>query len=372
MPEEPIPAMPVPETSRRRESAGLDVGAVRSHPVVLEAHGLVKHYRQRQARQRGHRPAPAVVHAAEDVDLELRAGRVAALVGESGSGKSTVARLLAHLVKPTSGEIILDGRPALRMGSREYRRMVQMVFQDPFSSLNPVHSIAYHLERPLKIHHRATKSEMPDAVARLLARVQLGPASQYVGKLPHELSGGQRQRVAIARALAAGPRVLLADEPISMLDVSIRLGILNLLAELRDEEGLAILYVTHDIASARYFADTMTVMYAGRMVESGPSQAVADDSAHPYTQLLLRAAPDPDRAQPVYLGATGGPPSLVHPPAGCRFHPRCPAAMDRCRREVPPFFQVTPGHAAACWLHATEGVPVTMSPAAVGRPEPPP
>jgi peptide/nickel transport system ATP-binding protein len=362
MPEAPGAVSPTPERDGRAELARSMADEMQSHPLVLEAHHLTKHYRQRRARRRGLRAAPAVVHAAENVEIELRAGLVVALVGESGSGKSTVARLLAHLVRPTSGEIILDGRPAPGMRSREYRRIVQMVFQDPFSSLNPVHSVAYHLERPLKIHHRATRSEMREAVARLLTRVQLEPVHQFIDKLPHELSGGQRQRVAIARALAADPRVLLADEPISMLDVSIRLGILNLLGQLRDEEGLAILYVTHDIASARYFADTMTVMYAGQMVESGPSRIVADEPAHPYTQLLLRAAPDPDRSEPVHLGATGGPPSLVHPPQGCRFHPRCPVVMDRCRHEAPPQCEVAPGHIAACWQHAERRVSI-----AVGR-----
>ena len=173
----------------------------------------------------------------------------------------------------------------------------------------------------------------------------------FAGKYPHELSGGQRQRVAIARALAMRPRVLLADEPVSMLDVSIRLGVLNLLAGLREREGLAILYVTHDIASARYLADVIAVMYAGQVIESGPAAQVTDAPAHPYTQLLLSAAPDPDRAEPPSLRGRGAPPNLIRPPGGCRFHPRCPFAMTVCAEERPAAAEVAPGHSSACWLH---------------------
>jgi peptide/nickel transport system ATP-binding protein len=224
------------------------------------------------------------------------------------------------------------------------------VFQDPFASLNPVHDVRYHLARALKVHHKARTREALDAgIADLLSKVKLEPAAQFVRKLPHELSGGQRQRVAIARALAAEPSVLLADEPVSMLDVSIRIGVLNLLGELRDAEGMALLYVTHDIASARYFADTVTVMYAGRVVESGPSLEVTDHPSHPYTQLLLSAAPDPDRPRPPVIHA-GTIPSLINPPSGCRFHPRCPYAMPICSTESPPDFPVGADHTAACWL----------------------
>ncbi len=230
-----------------------------------------------------------------------------------------------------------------------------MVLQDPFSSLNPVHEIGYHLARPLRVHRLlAPGVSLDDAIAGLLERVALTPAGQFIGKYPHELSGGQRQRVAIARALAVRPRVLLADEPVSMLDVSIRLGILNLLGDLRERERLAILYITHDIASARYLADTIMVMYAGRVVESGPARAITDQPAHPYTQLLLSAAPDPDRDEPPALGGRGAPPSLVAPPPGCRFHPRCPHAMAICADTAPPGFDVGAGHQSACWLHASD------------------
>jgi peptide/nickel transport system ATP-binding protein len=314
---------------------------------VLEARGLTKHFPVRRgARQ-------AIVHAVEDVTLALPDGGITAVVGESGSGKSTLARMLAQLIKPTAGTVLLDGAAA--PGRRRYASAVQLVLQDPFSSLNPVHSVRYHLARPLQIHGLNGAGNGPSLdslVADLLTRVSLTPAEQFAAKYPHELSGGQRQRVAIARALAVQPRVLLADEPVSMLDVSIRLGVLNLLAGLREHEGLTILYVTHDIASARYLADVIAVMYAGEVVESGPAAQVTDQPAHPYTQLLLSAAPDPDRTRPPSLAGRGAPPNLIQPPSGCRFHPRCPHAMQVCAQDRPPAAAVARGHSSACWLHA--------------------
>ena len=292
--------------------------------VALEAKGLVKTYKR--------------VRAVQDVSLVLRRGRVTALVGESGSGKSTVAKLLARLVEPTEGEILLDGRKVRRV--REYRRKVQMVFQDPFASLNPVHTIRYHLTRPLKIHKR------PETVEELLQRVNL-PAD-FASRYPHELSGGQRQRVAIARALAAGPEVLLADEPVSMLDVSIRLGVLNLLLDLKERLKLAVLYITHDIASARYFADETFVMYGGQIVEGGDSESVTQQPAHPYTQLLIESAPDPERAV-VALDAPVEEVAAVS--AGCQFAARCPKVQARCWTDAPPRSDVGDGHWAACWLY---------------------
>ena len=292
----------------------------------------------------------AVVHAVEDVNLVLHRGTVTSVVGESGSGKSTLARMLARLIEPTAGQVLLDGKPAPASG-RAYSNLVQLVLQDPFASLNPIHGMRYILGRPLKIHGTAGDLSIDDAIKDLLRRVALTPAEQFIEKMPHELSGGQRQRVAIARALAVRPEVLLADEPVSMLDVSIRLGVLNLLADLRDRERLAILYVTHDIASARYLADTIAVMYAGRVVEAGPAVQLTDRPQHPYTQLLLSAAPDPDRAEAPSLAGAGSPPSLVSPPSGCRFHPRCPFAMAKCAEQTPPAFPVGPGQTSACWLH---------------------
>jgi peptide/nickel transport system ATP-binding protein len=292
------------------------------------------------------------VHAVDDISLALGAGQITALVGESGSGKSTLTRLLAGLITPTSGDLLLGGHAVPRTRRRlDYAKTVQMVLQDPFASLNPIHDVHYHVSRPFKVHGLARSgTDLDDKIAAVLDRVSLTPADAFMRKYPHELSGGQRQRVAIARALAVQPRVLLADEPVSMLDVSIRLGVLNLLADLRDREQLAILYITHDIASARYLADTIVVMYAGQVVESGPAVQVTDSPAHPYTQLLLSAAPDPERVAPVTLRGAGAPPSALAPPSGCRFRLRCPHAMAICAEQTPPAFPASNGHLSACWL----------------------
>lgn len=325
----------------------------RVHPdstAVLEAVEATKHYRVRVGRfGRG------VVHAAEDISVALHPGRVTAVVGESGSGKSTLSRMLARTQDLTGGKLYFQGQEVdlTHKASAQYRRSVQLVLQDPFASLNPVHSVRHILSRPLLIHGRGG-DDLEETVLGLLRRVSLTPAEQFIDKYPYELSGGQRQRVSIARGLAVSPTVLLADEPVSMLDVSIRLGVLNLLADLRDRDGLAILYVTHDIASARYLADTILVMYAGKVVERGPADRITNHPAHPYTQLLLSAAPDPDAAEKTWVGAAGAPPSLVQPPSGCRFHPRCPHAMEICPTQEPPFFPVADGHGTACWLHTLE------------------
>jgi peptide/nickel transport system ATP-binding protein len=333
------------------------VTATINRSPVLAATGLTKHFTVRGRGAARH----AVVHAVDDVSIALFAGEVTALVGESGSGKSTVARLLAQLMPATSGVISLRGTPiTVRRGKRfrAYVRSVQLMLQDPFGSFNPVHTVGATLRRVLRMHGRSA-NEISGMIDRLLTEVNLTPPAQYASRYPHELSGGQRQRISIARALAVNPDVLLADEPVSMLDVSIRLGVLNLLAELASERELALLYITHDIASARYFATNTVVMYAGRMVEGGPSETVTQEPAHPYTQLLVASAPDPGRPlAPVPPGGLGSPPSLINPPAGCRFHPRCPLAMPKCATEVPPKFTLagttgpgTNGHWAACWLH---------------------
>jgi peptide/nickel transport system ATP-binding protein len=354
-----------------------------SGEVVLEAVGLSKHFGVRRRLRDILRRQRAAVHAVDDVDLVLRRGRVTALVGESGSGKSTVARLLAQLYPRTGGDIRLHGRSSRVRPGREFRRYaarVQMIFQDPFASLNPVHTVRYHLTRALKIHGNAGRSaqDLRRALDDVLNRVSLTPPERYVDKFPHELSGGQRQRVAIARALCADPEALLADEPVSMLDVSIRLGVLNLLRDLKERLNLAILYITHDIASARYFADETMVMYAGRLVEGGDSEAVTQAPAHPYTQLLIHSAPDPDRLSAdgdgtVRERGNGEPPSLIRPPRGCRFHPRCPQAMPRCTEDLPVRIAIgdRPGHWAACWLYdeATVAAQPPGSAAGARKPE---
>ena len=328
--------------------------------AVLEAEHLRKFFPVRQLKLFGQ---TSVVHAVEDTSLALYPGRATALVGESGSGKTTVARMLAGLHAPTSGSIRFRGSPIKLSRSsvlRAYRRHVQMIFQDPFASLNPVHNVRYHLARPLRVHgHARSKAQEIEQIIALLNRVSLTPAEQFIQKYPHQLSGGQRQRIAIARALAVEPEVLLADEPVSMLDVSIRLDILNLLLRLKDEEQLALLFITHDIASARYFAEETLVMYAGQMVEGGPSEEVTQRPMHPYTRLLLSAAPDPDRIQSdegtAALPTRGEIPSLIHPPSGCRFHPRCPHAMEVCRQRFPARTELGSGHWTNCFLYGDGG-----------------
>ena len=257
--------------------------------VALQAVDLEKRYRLGRHVE---------VDAVRGVSLALRRGTITALVGESGSGKTTVARLLSGQERRSGGQILLDGAPidpAARRGFRSYKGSVQMVFQDPFASLNPLHTVRYHLERALRLHGERTGLKSgEDELDRLLGQVRLSPPEHYRDAYPHELSGGQRQRVAIARALAASPRVLLADEPVSMLDVSIRLEMLDLIEELRARLDLAVLYITHDIASARYFADEILVMHDGEIVERGPAEQVTQAPSHEYTRLLIASAPDPD------------------------------------------------------------------------------
>ncbi|MBX9244908.1 ABC transporter ATP-binding protein [Actinotalea ferrariae] len=266
--------------------------------TVLEFDRVTKIYSVRGAGQ---------IKALDDVSFSLTSGRTIGLVGQSGSGKSTIAKILTQLETPTSGEVRLDGEPIPRRGAglRAYRQKLRMVFQDPFASLNPYHSIRYHLERPLRLHGVVPKAEMDDEVRRLLERVRLQPDA-VVDRRPHELSGGQRQRVAIARALASRPSLLVADEPVSMLDVSIRLGVLNLLADLGREEGLGVLYITHDLATARHFSDEILVLNQGRVVESGPADDVILRPQDPYTRALRAASPDPEAHFASLSGSDGG------------------------------------------------------------------
>ncbi|MDQ3412228.1 MAG: ABC transporter ATP-binding protein [Chloroflexota bacterium] len=327
-----------------------------SAPAVLEVRGLSKRFAI------GGFFGRMQLHALEDAWFSLHRGAITALVGESGSGKSTAARLVARLLPPTSGEILYAGIDVLqsesRQASRTYRSKVQMVFQDPFGSLNPVHTVGYHLERPLRIHDKAGRGdEVRERIDELLQTVGLTPPRDFREKYPHELSGGQRQRVSFARALAVEPAILLADEPISMLDVSIRMGILNLMARLKDERGIAMLYITHDIASARYVSDETIVMYAGRMVEGGRTDAVIQGAAHPYTQLLLSAVPNPKAGPSTYAGGRSGLPSLIDPPDRCPFAARCPRVMEICERQMPERSQVTPDHWVRCHLNTTANGP---------------
>ena len=320
-------------------------------PVArLSARGLTRHFTTREPGRVF--AAKRVTRAVEDVSLDLVAGRVTAVVGESGSGKSVLARMLARIVTPTAGELILEGRSIALRAQRtlDYAAQVQLVLQDPFASMNPVHPVRHSLERPLLIHG-AHKSEVGELARSALARVALDPPDRFLDRYPHDLSGGQLQRVSIARALCVQPSVLLADEPISMLDVSVRLGILNLLKDLADHEHLAILYITHDIASARYLADETIVMYAGQVVEQSRGTSLIDRPTHPYTQLLIASVPDPSGAQRVDHDA-GESRTFLRADVGCAFAPRCPHATPRCRQESPPSFVIGDGHVSRCWLHA--------------------
>jgi peptide/nickel transport system ATP-binding protein len=322
--------------------------------AALEVRGLSKRFPV----STGVRGRRRYVHAVDDVSFTLRRGRVTALVGESGSGKSTVARLLVRLYAPTSGTILFGDRDVARDRSRRdivrYRSQVQMIFQDPFGSLNPAKTIRHHVERPLRIHEVVRPAETDKRVHELLRTVGLVPPEHVAAKYPHQLSGGQRQRVAIARTLAVEPTVLLADEPTSMLDVSIRIGILNLMLKLKEERRIAFLYVTHDLASARYVADEILVMYAGQLVEQGPVEQVLAKPLHPYTQLLLSAVPDPGTglaAKRVEV-QKGHASAAVDPPEGCRFVSRCPLAIDVCSRVTPPLVEAAPGQSARCHVNA--------------------
>ena len=324
----------------------------------LHVKGLRKHFATGNTVRRSH------VQAVEDVSFELKPGTITALVGESGSGKSTVARLLARLYAPTSGSIVLDGTDVATLRSRKdvlrYRSKVQMIFQDPFGSLNPVKTIRHHIERPLRIHGVVPSDRVEERVHELLAEVGLVPPEQIAAKYPHELSGGQRQRVAIARALAVEPKVVLADEPTSMLDVSIRIGILNLMLHLKEREQIGFLYVTHDLESARYIADEILVMYAGQIVEQGPVEDVLAEPLHPYTSLLLSAVPDPEtglKATRIQPGAHGA--AAVDPGEGCRFRARCPIAVAACSRVTPALLPAGRGRFARCHVNAPGDVPET-------------
>jgi peptide/nickel transport system ATP-binding protein len=316
-------------------------------PALLEVRGLGKAFVSK-----GFLARPRRVVAAADVSFQIGPGESVALVGESGSGKSTLARMVLRLDRPDSGEIRLDGEDVLarepRRASLAYRRRVQMVFQDPFSSLNAVHDVAHHLLRPLLRHRRVDPAHARARAMELLRTVGLEPAEEFMGRRPYQLSGGQRQRVAIARALAVEPDLLVADEPTSMLDVSIRMGVLNLLAELRRKRGLAILLITHDLASARYLSDRILVLFRGRVVEDGPSGAVVESPAHPYTRALIASIAGTERAEPVVLR---GPATARTPTAGgCPFASRCPEVHDVCRA-IDPAPRPFQGRMVRCHLY---------------------
>jgi peptide/nickel transport system ATP-binding protein len=299
---------------------------------LLRARGLTRHFRL------GGMLAKQVLHAVDDVELTINAREIVALVGESGSGKSTIARLLARIYKPTRGEIFYRGRPLSSLSSRRdlhwYRGEVPMVFQDPFSAFNPVHRISHGLMRNLALHRpELSRAERRREAERVSESV--GLSSRLLARFPHEMSGGERQRIGFAQALALRPKLILADEPVSMLDVSIRAGILNLMVGLREREDVSLLYITHDLASARYVADRIVVMYAGQIAEEGPAEAVLSQPRHPYTRLLLSAVAETAEADAEFSADTGEPPRVIDPAEGCRFRWRCPFAVEICHTVTP-------------------------------------
>ncbi len=292
--------------------------------------------------------AGGTVRAVDGVSLEIAEGETVALVGESGCGKSTLGKSLVRLVDPSSGNVTFKGRDVTAMAGRELqsvRRSIQMIFQDPFASLNPRQTIRTILTAPLAVHGIGERKQREAIAAQMVAHVGL-PADS-LDRYPHEFSGGQRQRIGIARALILQPELVICDEPVSALDLSIQAQILNLLVEMKTELSLSYLFISHDLSVVRYFADRVLVMYLGRIVESASTSELWKSAKHPYTQALLAAVPDPSRrkqAAPI----TGDLPSPHNPPAGCRFHTRCPLATDICRSQDPAFRQFGSGHAAAC------------------------
>lgn len=329
-----------------------DSSGAASRTPVFEARDLSVHFRVDSP------DGKVTIRALDGIDFTLHQGEIAALVGESGSGKTTLARVLSLIYPPTAGEVLVDGTPLARAAKdeRRYYRNVQLIFQDPFASLNALKKIRHIVERPVHIHRIATgRRAVAAKVAELLERVNLSPASRYIDQYPTDLSGGQRQRVAIAKSLAVRPKVLLADEPTSMLDASIRLEVLNLLSDLRDAEGLAVLYITHDIASARYLSDRIHVMYGGRIIESGPTEKIVGDPVHPYTRLLLDAAPDPAHYKgsghsAALTASTAAPVDNSVEVLGCRFANRCPLVRPECTAAPIPRYTGPDGREVLCVL----------------------
>jgi len=295
-----------------------------------------------------------VVRAVDGVSLEFRAGETTAIVGESGCGKSTLGRTSLKLIEPTSGKIIFEGKDIthLKGDLKWFRKKAQIIFQDPFQALNPYHSIYRILSEPLEIFGEKKRDVIEEKIIKALEEVRMHPPEEFLTKYPHMLSGGQRQRICIARALLLDPIYLVADEPVSMIDASSRAEILTLFRSIQKSRELAIMYITHDIATTKYFSDWIAIMYAGKIIEYGPTVKVLKSPLHPYTQALIEAVPDPDpenrfRMRPVIPGE---PPNPISPPPGCRFHLRCPKRFDPCDKKEPPLREVEKNHYVACFL----------------------
>ncbi len=320
---------------------------------ILEVRNLKKYFKA--GRPGWFSRAENFIHAVDDVSLQLKRGEVIALVGESGCGKSTLALTLMGLEEATEGSIFFEGIDITHANNAErkaFRQRIQMVFQDPYESLNPTQSIEEIVSEPLVVHGIAPNHEdRRERVRRALEDAGLKPADSYLHRFPHQLSGGQRQRVVIAGALVLEPHLLLADEPVSMLDVSIRAEIINLLADLRESRGISVIFITHDLGTVGYFADRVAVMYLGRIVEIGTMTEVLDNPQHPYTQALLSVIPVPNpRMRKKRVILQGETPNPIDLPTGCRFHPRCPVAFDACMTQDPQLIELSQTHRAACLL----------------------
>lgn len=322
--------------------------------VLVRATRLVKNFPLRGTIFDAFSKKRKVVHAVDDVSFDISEGEVLGLAGESGSGKSTTGRLLLRLIEPTSGKVEYRERDITSFSTREMeslREKAQIIFQDPNSSLSPRMSVGQAIMHPLAIHHIGSPAERRERALELMEKVGLSPAPFLFRKYPHQLSGGQSQRVVIARALITNPDFIVADEPIAMADVSVRALILQLMRQLKEELGLTYLFITHDLATAKYLCDRVAVMYLGRIMELAPRDELFGKPHHPYTKALLSAVPAPDpnarRTTPLPKGEI---PSAIDPPSGCHFHPRCPFAMEICRGPRPPLKEISPGHFSACVL----------------------